>query len=146
MLAAMRWSSSLLRRFIDICRCGSSYSKQAAARQRRGSIEHFTARMMLDAPRRREAAGRHWQGMPLPRLIVIPKVMTLERLEDVRVLVHKHLPAEYRAKDTWQRVAAVTHYRGARRVAGGDVAVALRAHALDRYYLPVTPRAVCYTA
>jgi hypothetical protein len=34
--------------------------------------------------------------------------MTLETLEDVRALVHRHLPAEYRAKDTWQRVAAVT--------------------------------------
>ena len=26
----------------------------------------------------------------------------------MRALAHKHLPAEYRAKDTWQRVAAVT--------------------------------------
>jgi hypothetical protein len=26
--------------------------------------------------------------------------MTLETLEDVRALVHRHLPAEYRAKDT----------------------------------------------
>jgi hypothetical protein len=33
---------------------------------------------------------------PLPRQIVIPKVMTLETLEDVRALVHRHLPAEYR--------------------------------------------------
>jgi hypothetical protein len=45
---------------------------------------------------------------PLPRPIVIPRIMTLETLEDVRALVHRHLPAEYRSKQTWQRVAAVT--------------------------------------
>jgi hypothetical protein len=44
----------------------------------------------------------------LPRPIVIPRIMTLETLEDVRALVHKHLPAEYREKQTWQRVASIT--------------------------------------
>ena len=34
--------------------------------------------------------------------------MTLATLEDVRALVHKHLPTEYCAKDTWQRVATIT--------------------------------------
>ena len=45
---------------------------------------------------------------PLPRPIVIPRIMTLETLEDVRALVHRHLPTEYRAKQTWQRVASIT--------------------------------------
>ena len=52
-------------------------------------------------------AYHNWRR-PLPRPITIPKVMTLKTLEDVRALMHKHLPAEYLAKDTWQRVAAVT--------------------------------------
>jgi hypothetical protein len=34
--------------------------------------------------------------------------MTLETLEDVRALVHRHFPEEYRAKETWQRVAVIT--------------------------------------
>lgn len=43
---------------------------------------------------------------PLPRPIILPDVpLTLSTLEDVRALVQRHLPAEYRAKDTWQRVA-----------------------------------------
>ena len=44
---------------------------------------------------------------PLSRPIVIPKVMTLEMLENVRALVHRHLPAEYRSKQAWQRVASI---------------------------------------
>ena len=44
-------------------------------------------------------AYHNWRR-PLPRPIVIPRIMTLETLEDVRALVHRHLPAEYRAKDT----------------------------------------------
>jgi hypothetical protein len=43
--------------------------------------------------------------------------MTLATLEDVRALVHRHLPAEYRAKHTWRRVAARHHGRGAWRIA-----------------------------
>jgi hypothetical protein len=41
---------------------------------------------------------------PLPRLLVIPKVMTLKTLDDVRSLIEKHLPPETRAKSTWQHV------------------------------------------
>jgi hypothetical protein len=37
---------------------------------------------------------------PLPKPIIIPKVMKLSTLEDVRALVHKNLPAEYREKQT----------------------------------------------
>jgi hypothetical protein len=42
---------------------------------------------------------------PLPRPLVIPDVMTLTTLADVRALVG-HLPAEHRAKATWQYVEA----------------------------------------
>jgi hypothetical protein len=41
----------------------------------------------------------------LPRPLVIPKVMTLKTLADVRKLVEKHLPAETRQKSTWRHVA-----------------------------------------
>ena len=42
---------------------------------------------------------------PLPRPLVISKVMTLKTLWDVRELVERHLPAETRKKSTWQHVA-----------------------------------------
>jgi hypothetical protein len=41
---------------------------------------------------------------PLPQQIVIPDLMTLRTLADVRVLL-SHLPKEYRAKETWRHVA-----------------------------------------
>jgi hypothetical protein len=63
---------------------------------------------------------------PLPRPIVIPKVMTLSTLDDVRALVHRHLPAEYRAKDTWQRVAAVTTAAARGLLPPEEVSVAVR--------------------
>jgi hypothetical protein len=62
----------------------------------------------------------------LPRPIVIPRIMTLETLEDVRALVHRHLPAEYRAKDTWQRVAAVTTAAARGQLPPEEVSVAVR--------------------
>ena len=42
---------------------------------------------------------------PLPRSLVIPKVMTLTTLADVRKLI-RLLPSETRSKSTWQHVAA----------------------------------------
>jgi hypothetical protein len=61
---------------------------------------------------------------PLPRPIVIPKVMTLSTLEDVRALVHRHLP--YRSKQTWQRVASITTAAARGQLPADDVAVALK--------------------
>jgi hypothetical protein len=43
----------------------------------------------------------------LPRPIVIPKVMEIATLGDVRALVEKHLPAEYRTKFTWRQLAGM---------------------------------------
>ena len=42
----------------------------------------------------------------LPRPIVIPDVMTLSTLADVRTLIEKHLPPRLRKKTTWRYVAA----------------------------------------
>jgi hypothetical protein len=53
----------------------------------------------------------------LSRPLVIPDVMTLRTLADVRELIEKHLPAETRAKPTWQHV--VQKLDAAAR--GGDV-------------------------
>jgi hypothetical protein len=60
-----------------------------------------------------------------PRPLVIPKVMTLKTLGDVRTLIAKHLPAHFRDKATWQHVAAELD----KAAAGGDpveLSVALR--------------------
>ncbi len=43
---------------------------------------------------------------PLPRPLVIPTVMHLETLADVRALIDKHLPAQLRTKPHWRYVAA----------------------------------------
>jgi hypothetical protein len=69
-------------------------------------------------------ARPNW-SLRLPRPLVIPKVMTLATLADVRSLIAKHLPAHFRDKATWQHVAAELD----KAAAGGDaadVAVALR--------------------
>jgi hypothetical protein len=63
---------------------------------------------------------------PLPRSIVIPKVMTSETLEDVRALVHKHLPVEYRSKQTWQRVAPIATAAARDQLPAEEVTVVLK--------------------
>ncbi len=63
---------------------------------------------------------------PLPRPIVISRIMTLETLEDVRALVHRHLPVEYRSKQTWQQVASVTSAAARGELPAEEVAVALK--------------------
>ena len=63
---------------------------------------------------------------PLPKPIIIPKVMKLSTLEDVRALVHKHLPAEYREKQTWQHVASITTAAARGQLPADEVAVALK--------------------
>jgi len=44
---------------------------------------------------------------PLPRPLIIPDVLTLETLADVRVHVEKHLPAKYRSKFTSRQFAGL---------------------------------------
>jgi hypothetical protein len=53
----------------------------------------------------------------LPRPLKIPTVMTLNTLADMRELVERHLPADYRERETWRHVANQLH--GAAR--GGDI-------------------------
>ena len=42
---------------------------------------------------------------PLPRPLTIPTVMKLSTFADVRDLVDKHLPEQYRRKPTWRHVS-----------------------------------------
>ena len=61
----------------------------------------------------------------MPRTLIIPNVMTIRTLADVRDLIERHLPAETREKPTWQYLARLlaAASRGADTV---DVAVVLR--------------------
>jgi hypothetical protein len=43
----------------------------------------------------------------LTRLSPLPDVLTLKTLADVRTLVERHLPAEYRSKFTWRPFAGL---------------------------------------
>jgi hypothetical protein len=58
----------------------------------------------------------------LPRPLVIPRVMTLKTLADVRMLM-RHLPVEHRKRPTWRHVAAQLEQAA---VGADTVAVALR--------------------
>jgi hypothetical protein len=46
-------------------------------------------------------------AQPLPRPVIIPEVMELGTLADVRALIEKHLPAEHRTKFTWRQLAGM---------------------------------------
>jgi hypothetical protein len=61
---------------------------------------------------------------PLPYPLVIPTVMTLRTLADVRQLM-SHLPAATRAKDTWRHITSQLD-AAARGADPADVAVALQ--------------------
>jgi hypothetical protein len=61
---------------------------------------------------------------PLPRALVIPTVMTLKTLADVRELL-RHLPEDRRARPTWRHVAAELD-KAAAGVDAADVSIALR--------------------
>ena len=62
---------------------------------------------------------------PLPRPLVIPKVMTLKTLADVRDLI-KHLPKDHREKSTWQHVSKQLNAAALGEVDTIDVAVPLQ--------------------
>jgi hypothetical protein len=62
---------------------------------------------------------------PLPRSIVIPDVMRIATLADVRELVQKHLPKHYRQQTPWRHVA--DELKAARKSGStADVSVALQ--------------------
>jgi hypothetical protein len=52
--------------------------------------------------------------------------LTLEALADVRKLVEKHLPAEYRAKFTWRQFAGLLHRTAEGQQDVAEVSIALR--------------------
>ena len=62
---------------------------------------------------------------PLPRPIIIPEIMTLTTLADVRTLIQKHLPKDRRERSTWRHVA-VQLAKAAAGADTADVAIALR--------------------
>jgi len=62
----------------------------------------------------------------LPRPIIIPDVMELATLADVRILVEKHLPAEYRSKFTWRQLAGLLRRAAEGRQDVAEVSTALR--------------------
>ena len=63
---------------------------------------------------------------PLPRPIVIPDVMELATLSDVRILVEKHLPKEYRTKFTWRQFAGLLKRAAEGQQDVAEVSTALR--------------------
>jgi hypothetical protein len=63
---------------------------------------------------------------PLPRPIVIPEVMKLATLGDVRVLVEKHLPTEYRKKFAWRHLAGLLRRAAEGQQDVAEVSIALR--------------------
>ena len=58
--------------------------------------------------------------------LTIPNLLTLETLADVRALVEKHLPAEYRAKFTWRQLAGLPRRAAEGQQDVAEVAIALR--------------------
>ena len=62
---------------------------------------------------------------PLPRPLVIPNVMKLTTLADVRALV-QHLPKDHREKSTWRHVEKQLNAAAVGTVDTVDVAVPLR--------------------
>jgi hypothetical protein len=62
---------------------------------------------------------------PLPRPIVIPEVMTLRTLADVRKLLG-YLPKDFRARSTWQGIATLLNDAARGDALPNDVAVALQ--------------------
>jgi len=61
---------------------------------------------------------------PLPRPLVIPGVMTLKTLADVRKLIG-HMPKEFQDRSTWQRIDALLGDAAHGDATAADVAVAL---------------------
>jgi hypothetical protein len=57
---------------------------------------------------------------------LIPDVLTLQTLADVRSLVEKHLPAEYRSKFTWRHLTGLLKCAAEGQQDVAEVSTALR--------------------
>jgi hypothetical protein len=66
----------------------------------------------------------NWQ--PLPRPITIPQVIKVATLDDVRRLIDKHLPAEYRSKFAWRKLAALLRRAAQGKDEAAEVSTALQ--------------------
>jgi hypothetical protein len=71
---------------------------------------------------------------PLPQPLVIPKVMTLKTLADVRELM-RHLPASHRERSAWRYVARVANVTNRGMVARG----------IGRASIPMRYRQISYS-
>ena len=65
------------------------------------------------------------RSRPLPQPMIIPDLMTLRTLADVRALL-SHLPKEYRARETWRHVAETLDAAAAGEFEPVEVTVALK--------------------
>ena len=63
---------------------------------------------------------------PIAAAAYHPRCLTLETLADVRVLVEKHLPAEYRSKFTWRQPAGLLKRAAEGQQDVAEVSTALR--------------------
>ena len=103
------------------------HSIDYGTRQQRGQLEPndepvaLTAQDALTAPEVEEeqkdptSRERSYRGAaslprpnwsrPLPRLLIVSGVMTAATLNDVRVMIERHLPAASRAKEMWRYVS-----------------------------------------
>ena len=79
-------------------------------------------------------------SQPLPRPIIVPDLLELTTLADVRDLIEKHRPAKYRAKFTWRQLAGLL-WRVARVLARSlvrDLGTLWRAYQKSRWKLSLS--------
>jgi hypothetical protein len=63
---------------------------------------------------------------PLPQRLIIPHVLTLGTLDDVRALVEKHLPVESRCKYVWQQFGGLLRRAADGQLDAAEVLIELR--------------------
>jgi hypothetical protein len=93
-----------------------------AARRRLAGINWMRRTVIAQTGRSRKRAD--W-SLPLPQPLVIPTVMTLKTLADVRRLI-EHVPADRRELQTWRHVAGQITAAAWGTVDVADAIVALR--------------------
>ena len=66
---------------------------------------HCNKRMERRSYRGAGSLPRPNWSRPLPKLLIVSGVMTAATLNDVRVMIERHLPAASRAKEMWRYVS-----------------------------------------
>ncbi len=82
---------------------GVSFLHEAGAGGTRPYLSDRKACVLRQNP---TSARPNW-ARRLPHTIIIPEVMAVSTLADARTLVERHLPADYRAKNTWRYVSTL---------------------------------------